>query len=77
MMISIVDTQLEVIEMKIDKETINHNTVRMIKALMETRYDMIMPEKEAYAERGYMLMTLGEISGIIEMGEALKEVLDT
>ena len=63
--------------MKVDKETIDHNTVRMIKALMETRYDMIMPEKETYAERGYMLMTLGEISGIIEMGEALKEVLDS
>ena len=62
--------------MKVDKETINHNTVRLIKALMETRYDMIMPEKETYAEHGYMLMTLGEISGIIEMGEALKEVLD-
>ena len=62
--------------MKVDKEAIDHNTVRMIKALMETRYDMIMPESDAYAERGYMLMTLGEISGIIQMGEALKEVLD-
>lgn len=63
--------------MKVDKETIDYNTVRLIAEAMGTRYDMIMPKSDAYAERGYMLMTLGEISGIIQMGEALKEVLDT
>jgi hypothetical protein len=59
--------------MKIDEESINHNAVRMIKDLVESRYDMIM---EATAEeRGYLLMTLGEIAGIIEMANAMKEVL--
>ncbi len=62
--------------MKVDKETIDHNTVRLIAEAMVTKYDMIMSESDAYEERGYMLMTLGEISGIVQMGEALKEVLD-
>ena len=59
--------------MKIDTESINHNAVRLIKDLVENRYDMIM---EATAEeRGYLLMTIGEIAGIIEMADAMKEVL--
>jgi len=59
--------------MKIDEECINHNAVRIIKDLVESRYDMIM---DATAEeRGYLLMTLGEIAGIIEMADAMKEVL--
>lgn len=59
--------------MKIDEKSINHNAVRMIKELTESRYDMIM---EATAEeRGYLLMTIGEIAGIIEMADAMKEVL--
>lgn len=59
--------------MRISEENINHNAVRMIKDLTESRYDMIM---EATAEeRGYLLMTLGEIAGIIEMAEVMKEVL--
>ena len=61
--------------MKIDTESINHNAVRIIKDLVENRYDMIM---EATAEeRGYLLMTIGEIAGIIEMANAMKEVLKT
>lgn len=62
--------------MKIDKECINHNVVRLIADLMETSYDMIMPESDAYGERGFMLMTLGEINGILHLAEALKEVVD-
>ena len=59
--------------MRISEECINHNAVRLIKDLVENRYDMIM---EATAEeRGYLLMTIGEIAGIIEMSEAMKEVL--
>jgi hypothetical protein len=47
----------------------------MIKELTESRYDMIM---EATAEeRGYFLMTIGEIAGIIKMADAMKEVLKT
>ena len=59
--------------MRINEENINHNAVRIIKDLVESRYDMIM---EATAEeRGYLLMTIGEIAGIIEMADAMKEVL--
>ena len=59
--------------MRINGENINYNAVRLIKDLVDSRYDMIM---EATAEeRGYLIMTLGEIAGIIEMAEAMKEVL--
>lgn len=59
--------------MRICEECINHNAVRLIKDLVENRYDMIM---EATAEeRGYLLMTIGEIAGIIEMADVMKEVL--
>ena len=60
--------------MKIDEGCIEHNAVRLIDELIKTRYDLIMSDNPA-DERGYMLMTLGEIGGIVEMAEALKEVL--
>ena len=65
--------------MKINEAGINQNAMRQIKDLMETSYDMIGTSKDTnYSdgeERGYMLMTLGEIKGIIDMAEAMKEVL--
>ena len=61
--------------MQISEGDINYNAVSLIKDLVESRYDMIM---EATAEeRGYFLMTLGEIAGIIEMADAMKEALNT
>ena len=62
--------------MKIDTECINHNAVRLIKDLLESRYDLIEEDKQDQ-ERGYLIMTLGEIAGIIEMADAMKEVLKT
>ena len=62
--------------MKIDEECINHNAVRMIKDLIESRYEMIDIDKKS-RERGFLLMTIGEIAGIIEMADAMKEVLKT
>ena len=62
--------------MKIDEECINHNAVRMIKDLLESRYELIEEDKQNQ-ERGYLLMTIGEIAGIIEMADAMKEVLKT
>lgn len=59
--------------MRINEENINHNVVRMIKDLTESRYDMIM--EGTAEERGYLLMTICEIAGIIEMADAMKEVL--
>lgn len=60
--------------MKINYESINHNAVRVIKDLLESRYEMIEEDRQNI-ERGYLLMTLGEIAGIIEMADAMKEVL--
>jgi hypothetical protein len=62
--------------MKIDEKSINHNAVRLIKDLIESRYEMIEEDKQSL-ERGYLLMTLGEIAGVIEMADAMKEVLNT
>lgn len=61
--------------MKIDESCINHNTIRLIRDLIDTRYELIDNDKPAQ-ERGYTMMTLGEIAGIIEMAEAMKEVLN-
>lgn len=62
--------------MRISKENINYNAVRMIKDLVESRYDMIENnEQNQMQERGYLIMTLGEIAGIIEMADVMKEVL--
>ena len=60
--------------MKIDDACIDNNTVRLIRDLTDTRYELINSDKPA-EERGFMLMTLGEIAGVIEMAEAMKEVL--
>jgi hypothetical protein len=60
--------------MKIGYESINHNAVRLIKDLLESRYELIEEDKQNQ-ERGYLLMTIGEIAGIIEMADAMKEVL--
>ena len=60
--------------MKINEESINHNAVRLIKDLLESRYDLIEEDKQDQ-ELGYLIMTLGEIAGIIEMADAMKEVL--
>ena len=61
--------------MKIDEGSINHNALRLIGELIDTRYELIMNEDKAREERGYILMTLGEIGGIIEMAKAMKEVM--
>ena len=61
--------------MKIDIESINHNALRLISELADSRYELIMNKDKVKEERGYMLMTLGEIGGIIEMANAMKEVL--
>ena len=60
--------------MRINTENINYNAVRLIKDLIESRYELVEEDKPNQ-ERGYMLMTIGEIAGVIEMAEAMKEVL--
>ena len=60
--------------MKLTEDSIDFNTVRLIRDLIDTRYELIDNDKPAQ-ERGYTLMTLGEIAVVIEMAEAMKEVL--
>jgi len=60
--------------MRIDEKCIDHNAVRIIKDLLESRYDLIEEDKQDQ-ELGYLIMTLGEIAGIIEFADAMKEVL--
>lgn len=57
--------------MKVDESCINHNALRLIKYLTDSNYEIKYEEKEM----GYMLMTLGEIRGVIDLADALKEVL--
>ena len=45
--------------MRINEENINYNAVRMIKDLLESRYDLIEEDKQNQ-ELGYLIMTLGE-----------------
>ena len=59
--------------MKIDESCINHNAVRIIGEMSENIYSFCDGDMEQ--NRMYMAMTLGEISGVIEMAKALKEVL--
>lgn len=60
--------------MKINESCVNHNAVRIIRALVKTSYEVIEQEGDKI-EREYVLMTIGEIAGVCEMAEALKEVL--
>lgn len=59
--------------MKIDESCIDYNAIRIINELVESRYEMI--DKDGRMERGFILMTLGEIGGVLDMANALKEVL--
>lgn len=60
--------------MKIDESSINHNAVKLIADLVECRYETIDGDNPK-VERGFVLMTLGEIAGVIEMAKAMKEAL--
>ena len=57
--------------MKINEDCINHNVVRLIKDLIDGRYETV----EEGADSNYLSLMLGRIYGIIEMADAMKEVL--
>lgn len=54
--------------MKIDEACINHNVDRLIAEITDSLYEWVDDEKTSIA-------TLGEIRGIHQLAEALKEVL--
>lgn len=63
--------------MRITEGCINHNAVRIIKEIAENSYDFCSV-KNAEEEREnamYMAMTLGNIVGVLEMAQAMKDVL--
>ena len=57
--------------MKVDEGNINHNAVRIISELVEGIYD----GKCNQEDYGFLVMTVGEIAGVCEMANALREVL--
>ena len=64
--------------MKINEDDINHNAMQLIGALTETRYEFCNitdTEKSEKENSNYLMMTLGEIAGIVEMAKAMKEIL--
>lgn len=60
--------------MKIDENDINHNAVKQISELVESRYEILADSNER-VNYDYLIMTVGEIAGICELAEVLKEVL--
>lgn len=60
--------------MKINEESINHNVTRLIEEYTQCIWDINDKKNDEDHTR---LMTLGFIRGVLELGEALKEVLKT
>ena len=56
--------------MKINEESINHNIARLIEEYTQCIWEI---DDDKYDH--IRLMTLGYIRGVLELGEALKEVL--
>ena len=59
--------------MKIDEASINHNALNLISGLVTDSYAII--DDKSDEERGFFLMTLGEIQGVIDLANELKKVL--
>lgn len=59
--------------MKVDESCINHNALRLIEEIVTNAYDVSGGE---VSDDHWRLMVLGEISGIIDLARALKEVLE-
>lgn len=59
--------------MKIDEACINHNALRLINKIVGIPYEYGDQDESADHCR---LMTLGEVSGVLEMAEAMKKVLE-
>lgn len=58
--------------MKIDESNINHNAVRLIGQMVSELYEYTDSDADMENMR---IATLGEIRGICQMADAMKEVL--
>ena len=56
--------------MKINEESINHNVTRLIDEYTKCVWEVVSDNED-----NNRLMMLGYIRGVLEMGEAMKEVL--
>lgn len=66
--------------MKITEDAINHNALRLIDDILADPYPWCYTdESDAKKEetRNCMLMSMGEINGVLAMAKAMKEVLKT
>lgn len=61
--------------MKIDEGCINHNAVRVIKSILTDIQKLDDETLKGLDKHSVNLMMLSAISGVIEMTDALKEVL--
>ena len=59
--------------MKIDEGCINHNAIMVIKEI--TLAPVKLAEQESIDRNAINLMMLGAISGVLDLTDALKEVL--
>lgn len=59
--------------MKIDDASINHNVVRLVDEATSSLYEIV---DETPIDDHMRIATLGEIRGICELANALKEVLN-
>ena len=62
---------------RITEDCINHNAVKIIGELAESSYNFCNAQsaEEEHGNTLYMAMTLGEIMGVLEMAQAMKDVL--
>ena len=58
--------------MKIDEACINHNALRLINEIVGSPYEY--GDQDETADH-FRLMTLGAVRGVLDMTEAMKEVL--
>ena len=66
--------------MKIATDNIDYNALRTVGELVDTLYELIQSKdsEDGYIygqERAYLIATLGEIKGVIDMAQTMKEVL--
>lgn len=61
--------------MRTTEDFLNCYALEVISEIMKTCYDIINEDNER-AERGYLLMTLGEINGVIDVVREIKKAIN-
>lgn len=61
--------------MRITEDCINHNAVRLIDELTSECYGAVFESNSDSARTAFYLLTLGNIIGVLDMAQAMKDVL--